>query len=179
MSGIIICLILQEFAYLCSKYSPTEGGYGTYQLNDKNVCDTNSGLLNYLFGNDQKKTLSCDKFLAFVREIQDELIELEFREYDKENTGRISEEELCNCLLKYANIPPKLKRKMLRRVRKEYPTKQRGVSLPSFKNLYYTLAGGDDLERAISYMDEGQGVTYQDLRQDNNIRDTLYKFLTI
>ena len=42
---------------------------------------------------------------------------------------------------------------MLKRVEKAWPAKARGISLPSFKNLFYVLAGGAELERALFYLD--------------------------
>jgi len=161
----------KEFAHMCSKFAPNAGGFGNYQnrsvahLNLDETLNLNSGLLNYLFGKDHSKSVDMNTFLKFIKDIQDELIELEFREYDRGNTGRISEEDLAKFILKYANIPPKQKKKIIHRVKKEWPSKKRGVSLPSFKNLYHTLASGDDLERAVSFMDHGDGISYEDLRR--------------
>jgi len=152
----------KEFEILASKLSFTAGGFGRQIEVDQN---TESGLMNYLFGKDRTKTVSKEAFFEFYNHLQDELIELEFREYDKENTGRISEEDLGKFFMKHSNIPPKAKNRMLKRVKKEWPSKKRGVSLPSFKNLYKTLAGGEDLERAVYFMDEGKGLDYDQVRR--------------
>ena len=54
---------------------------------------------------------------------------------------------------------------MLKRIEKVWPSKNRGISLPSFKNLYQTLVGGDDLHRAITFMDDGSGIDYEQFRK--------------
>ena len=71
----------------------------------------------------------------------------------REGSGRISERDLCNFLLKNSKIPPKKQvhtmkcrlciynlndqATMLKRVEKKWPSKGRGISLPSFG--YYPL----------------------------------------
>jgi Ca2+-binding EF-hand superfamily protein len=160
----------KEFEILTAKLSYNAGGFGSYQNTEQqrqNNVDRNkeSGLMNYLFGKDRTRTVSKEAFFKFHKDLQDELIELEFREYDQGNTGRISEEDLGKFFLKHSNIPPKAKSRMLKRVKKEWPSKKRGVSLPSFRNLYQTLAGGEDLERAIYFMDEGHGLDYDQVRR--------------
>jgi len=166
-----VLLDAQEFGYMSTKTSYNIGGFGTYRNTDadktsqEEIPNENSGLLNYLFGRDRQKKVDLETFCQFQKELQDEIIELEFQEYDKGNTGRISEEALGIFLLKHVKIPPKIKQKMLNRVKKVWPSKKRGVSLPSFKNLYQTLAGGDDLERAVAYMDAGQGISYEEFRK--------------
>jgi len=55
---------------------------------------------------------------------------------------------------------------MLKRVEKTWPSKARGISLPSFKNLFYVLAGGGELERALFFLDvEGIGVDVDEFRK--------------
>merc|ERR1711997_151032 len=107
-----------------------------------------------------------ESFKQLQADLLEEMIELEFREYDRDNSGRISESDLCKFLLKNTKIPPKKKTAMLKRVEKAWPAKARGISLPSFKNLYYVLAGGAELERALFYLDvEGIGVDLEEFRQ--------------
>merc|ERR1712088_288498 len=101
------------------------------------VLASNSGLLNYLFGKDRSKSITKESFKQLQADLLEEMIELEFREYDRDNSGRISESDLCKFLLKNTKIPPKKKTAMLKRVEKSWPAKARGISLPSFKNLFY------------------------------------------
>jgi len=164
----------KEFAFTCSKLSYNPGGYGDYDITildqttkTAKAQDHDSGLLNLFFGKDRSKTMVIEEFSSFINKLQDEMIELEFREYDKKSTGRISEVDLAKFLLKHAKIPAKQEKKMIKRVNNTWPQgySNRGVSLPSFKNLYQALAGGEDLQRAMYFLDQGEGVDYDEFQK--------------
>merc|ERR1712096_546751 len=143
------------------------GGFGSYtNVDQEEILASSSGLLNYLFGRDRSKSITRETFRQLQQDLLEEIIELEFSEYDTEGSGRISESDLCRFLLKNTKIPPKKKAAMLKKVEKQWPRKARGVSLPSFKNLFYVLAGGAELERALFYLDvEEIGPVLFDWRQ--------------
>merc|ERR1712215_635950 len=157
----------KEFAYVSTKMAHKSGGFGSYtNLDQEEILASSSGLLNYLFGKDRSKSISKEDIKKLQSNLLDEIIELEFSEYDKDGSGRISECDLCKFLLKNTKIPPKKKAAMLKRVEKMWPSKARGISLPSFKNLFYVLAGGAELERALFYLDvEGIGVDIEEFRK--------------
>merc|ERR1712080_628691 len=53
-----------------------------------------------------------------------------------------------------------------KRVEKLWPSKARGISLPSFRNLFYVLASGAELERALFFLDvENIGVDVEEFRK--------------
>merc|ERR1712183_1094687 len=157
----------KEFAYVSTKMAHKTGGFGPYtNLDQEEILASSSGLLNYLFGKDRTKSISREDIKKLQSNLLDEIIELEFSEYDKDGSGRISECDLCKFLLKNTKIPPKKKAAMLKRAEKMWPSKARGISLPSFKNLFYVLAGGAELERALFYLDvEGIGVDMEEFRK--------------
>merc|ERR1711892_1152034 len=157
----------KEFAYVSTKMAHKTGGFGSYtNLDQEEILASSSGLLNYLFGKDRTKSISREDIKKLQADLLEEIIELEFSEYDKDGSGRISESDLCKFLLKNTKIPPKKKAAMLKRVEKLWPSKARGISLPSFKNLFYVLAGGAELERALFYLDvEGIGVDMEEFRK--------------
>ncbi|KAM1573849.1 hypothetical protein ACFX1S_043963 [Malus domestica] len=47
------------------------------------------GLVEYFFGNDGKDSLEIDKFVKFLRDLQDEMVRLEFSHYDYKLRGTI------------------------------------------------------------------------------------------
>jgi len=157
----------KEFAYVSTMMAHKSGGFGSYtELDQEEILASSSGLLNYLFGKDRKGSLYREDFKKLQNDLLDEIIQLEFREYDKDGSGRISEVDLCKFLLKNVKIPPKKKASMLKRVEKLYPSKARGISLPSFKNLFLVLASGAELERALFFLDvEGIGVDMEEFRK--------------
>lgn len=158
----------KEFAYVSSYMSYKLGGFGSYtEVDQEEILASNSGLLNYLFGKERQGRITKEEFYALQSNLLDEIIELQFAEYDKNSEnpmdGRISEVDFCKFLLQTAKIPPKKKQNMLKRVEKRWPTQGRGVSRASFKNIYHVLAGGADLERALFYLDvEGIGVDHEE-----------------
>jgi len=157
----------KEFAYVSTKMAHKSGGFGSYtNLDQEEILASSSGLLNYLFGKDRSKSISKEDIKKLQSNLLDEIIELEFSEYDKDGSGRISECDLCKFLLKNTKIPPKKIKAMLKKVEKKWPSKARGISLPSFKNLFYVLAAGSELERALFFLDvEGIGVDIEEFRK--------------
>jgi len=157
----------KEFAFVSTKLAHKSGGFGSYTDVDQTaVLASNSGLLNYVFGKDRKGTLTKENFKKLQADLLNEVIQIEFNEYDKGNTGRISEEDFCKFLLKRTKIPPSQKAKMLKRVKSIWPAKARGVSFPSFKNFFLVLASGTELERGLFFLDvENIGVDLVEFRQ--------------
>jgi len=157
----------KEFAYVSTKLAHRAGGFGTYtDMDQAEVLAQHSGLLNYLFGKDRQKRISRAEFKKLHADLLDEIIQLEFTQYDKDGSGRISEADFCRFLLKRTKIPPKKRSEMLKRVETIWPSKARGVSFPSFKNFFCVLAGGTELERGLFFLDvEGIGVDLEEFRK--------------
>ena len=77
------------------------------------------------------------RFLEFQRALQEEILALEFRRKDDENSGRIPEKDFADLLIAYAGFQPKKKAKMLRKVRKAYDEETSpGVGLMDYLNFY-------------------------------------------
>jgi len=157
----------KEFAYVSSKLAAKSGGFGAYSATDQEeILASSSGLLNFLFGKDRNGKLNREGFVKLHSDLMEEVLQLEFSEYDKTKSGRISERDLCHFLLKNSKIPPKKQAAMLKRVEKVWPSKARGISLPSFRNLFYALASGAELERALFFLDvENIGVDMEEFRK--------------
>jgi len=157
----------KEFAYVSTKMAHKSGGFGSYtDIDQEEILASSSGLLNYLFGKARDQPLTKEKFKKLQIDLLEEIIELEFREYDPTNSGRISEADFVKFLLKNGKITPKKKAALIKKVEAKWPSKGRGISLPSFKSFFYVLAGGVELERALFYLDvEGIGVDREEFRK--------------
>lgn len=126
--------------------------------------DQKSGLINYLFGKARDRVITREDFIRFQRDLINDVLHLEFQRYKPvtERSQNISEMDFCNHLLYNASIPLKKKAKMLKRVEKKYK-KSIGVDYRDFKNFYYILFGGSDLERAMFFLNaEQKGVTKEE-----------------
>jgi len=78
----------------------------------------NSALSAYFFGPERNQKLTIDKFLEFQRQLQREILTLEFRRKAQRDDGTLSEAEFADLMLCYAGFPAKKKRAMIKRVRK-------------------------------------------------------------
>ena len=156
----------KEFAYVTTKLAYKAGGYGTYSdVDQAAVLASNSGLLNYLFGKNRDKHLDREGFKKLQQDLLNEIIQVEFDEYDKDKSGRISEVDFCKFLLKKSKVPPAQKTRMLKRIKEIWPAKARGVSFPSFKNFFLVLSNGSELERGLFFLDvENIGVDLEEFR---------------
>lgn len=114
--------------------------------------ENHSGLINFLFGRDKKKSIHRADFNTLQSNLQEDMLYLEFCRYDKENSGLISEVDFCKHILYSANIPNKKKEKMIKRVEKAF-RKSGGISFDVFRDFYRLLFGGSDLERAMFFLD--------------------------
>ena len=152
---------------MATKLAFKAGGYGSYtDVDQAAILASHSGLLNYLFGKSRDKSVDKTAFKKLQQDILEEIIHVEFDEYDKEKTGRISEEDFCKFLLKKSKVPPAQKARMLKRVKQIWPAKARGVSFASFKNFFFVLASGAELERGLFFLDvENIGVDLEEFRK--------------
>ncbi len=126
--------------------------------------DRRSGLITYIFGKDRTRVMTKEEFIRIQRDLISDVLFLEFRRYTKDNSDRqsIDEVDFSRHLLYNAHIPNKKKHKMLKRVEKRFKETD-GVSFQDFKNFYYVLFGGADLERAMFFLDEEKkGVTREE-----------------
>ena len=115
-------------------------------------------MTTYFFGENKEGNLTVDKFLEFQRQLQNEILRLEFnRKSSGSNT--IPEKAFVELLIAYAGFPgvciffdkfqfheifdyffpifsDKKKSKMIRRVRKTFKNSVRGVTLEDYLNFY-------------------------------------------
>ncbi|XP_058757938.1 calcium uptake protein, mitochondrial-like [Vicia villosa] len=64
----------------------------------------NGGLLEHFFGKDGMNCLQHDKFVQFLRELHDEILQLEFSHYDHKKRGTISAKDFALSLVASADI---------------------------------------------------------------------------
>ena len=75
-----------------------------------------------------------EKFLEFQRQLQNEILRLEFHRKSSGNPT-ISEKEFADLLIAYAGFPAKKKAKMIKRVKKGFSNAE-GIALEDYLNFY-------------------------------------------
>lgn len=135
----------------------------------------NSGLITYFFGQNRKGILTVDDFLEFQRNLQNEILELEFdrkraqssRHSDAEVGPSISEKDFADLLIAYAGFPLKKKARMLKRVKTTFEVKGKGensnddypqlstissgITLSDYLNFYQVLYAINDIDTALTF----------------------------
>ena len=198
----------KEYLKVMGKITKHTGGLGRYD-----DCGTPaelmsakySGLMTYLFGKNRTKKFTKEAYLRFRGQIIDDILWLEFTRYCKDlpdlpklpqqKLPIITDVEFCEHLLAHANIPPKKKAAMIRRVTRFFgesssnPTQiAEGITFDMFKSFYQVLFCGADLERAMYFRDlESGGITKKefialskwisDMEVDEHIVDVVFLLL--
>ncbi len=130
------------------------------------IKDKKSALMNFFFGEERDKSITRDDFFKVQRDLINDILFLEFHRYIPKGSSKktISEMDFCRHLLYNTNVPLKKKEKMLKRIQKKFRGKGTlDIDFLDFKNFYYVLFGGADLERAMFFIDaEKRGVTREE-----------------
>ncbi|XP_071106567.1 calcium uptake protein 1, mitochondrial-like isoform X2 [Haliotis cracherodii] len=109
-----------------------------------------SSLLTYFFGVDSKKKLTVQGFLDFQRQLQTEILKIEFNRY-KQDDDTISEKDFGNVLITYAGMPEKKKLRMLKRVKKKFKENPRGIGFREYTAFWLFLKSINDVDTALSF----------------------------
>ena len=113
----------------------------------------NSGLITYFFGENKEGILTVEKFLEFQRQLQNEILRLEFYRKSCGSSNTVAEKEFADLLIAYAGFPPKKKARMLKRVRKAFHSDDNanGITLEDFLNFYQVLYSINDIDTALTF----------------------------
>ncbi|XP_075735312.1 mitochondrial calcium uptake 1 isoform X6 [Rhipicephalus microplus] len=119
-----------------------------------------SALCNYFFGPKLDKKLTVEKFLNFQRQLQTEILTLEFMRKDPDEQGMIREWDFADLLLTYAGLNDKKKSRMIKRIKKKFKG-QSEVSLPPTPLLHIRI--NFSLEELLAIVQ--QGISLEDYLQ--------------
>ncbi|XP_050393744.1 calcium uptake protein 1, mitochondrial isoform X2 [Patella vulgata] len=109
-----------------------------------------SALTSYFFGKEAKKKLTVEEFLDFQRQLQREILKIEFNRFVTEN-DKISEKDFCKALLTYAGLPDSKKNRMLKRVRRKFKEEPEGISFEDYISFWLFLKSIHDVDTALSF----------------------------
>ncbi|XP_072051347.1 calcium uptake protein 1, mitochondrial-like [Amphiura filiformis] len=111
---------------------------------------TNTSLTTYFFGRDLDRKLTTDEFSTFQRKLRESLLKMEFDRFNPED-GKITERNLGQYLLVYAELPKVRSNKMLKRVKKKFSEDEQGVTFKEFMDLQKFLRSISDVDTALSF----------------------------
>lgn len=111
----------------------------------------NSALGIYFFGEKLESKLTIEKFLDFQRQLQTEILSLEFRRKEPNELDRIKEVDFADLLLTYAGMPRKRRSRILKRVKKEFKENPIGISKESYLNFFRFLNNINDVDTALTF----------------------------
>lgn len=109
-----------------------------------------SALSTYFFGPSLDRKLTIEKFLEFQRQLQTEILTLEFQRKKPDEGGFIREVDFADLLLTYAGLSEKKHVKMLKRVKKRFKN-TRGISLDDYLLFFHFLNDINDVDTALTF----------------------------
>lgn len=110
-----------------------------------------SALSTYFFGVNLDQKLTIENFLLFQKQLQTEILTLEFRRKEPNEKGLIREIDFADLLLTYAGMPEKRKLKMLKRVKKAFKQSTKGISLDDYLRFFHFLNNIADVDTALTF----------------------------
>jgi len=117
-------------------------------------ANVNSGLSNHFFQEDGSKKLTTQEFVDFKSQLQKEVMFLEFKSFNPENEI-ITEVAFAELLITYANFTGTKRQKILKRIKKLYPSsgenKAEGVCFDDYLDFFNILLNVRDIDMALSF----------------------------
>jgi Ca2+-binding EF-hand superfamily protein len=110
----------------------------------------NSGLAEYFFGRGLDEKLTVQRFLNFQRQLQHEILKIEFQRYDLHD-GRMTERDFAESLVAYAGYNMKRRVRMLKRVKKAFKEEQIGITFEEYSNFFQVLKYINDVDTALMF----------------------------
>lgn len=111
----------------------------------------NSALTTYFFGPNMDKKLTIEKFLEFQRQLQREMLSLEFERKKPNENGMITEVDFAELMIAYAGYSQKKKLKKLKRVKKRFADSGKGISKSDYLDFFHFLNNINDVDTALTF----------------------------
>jgi len=124
-------------------------------------------LTTYFFGKEKDQKLTVEKFIRFQKQLQQEILRIEFHRYDLNPDGTLREVDFADSLLTHAGLSEKKVARMKRRVRKAYEKdseddddgedgqekkpERRGIEFEEFVDFFSFLNTINDVEVALTF----------------------------
>ncbi|UYV68461.1 MICU1 [Cordylochernes scorpioides] len=110
-----------------------------------------SALASYFFGPHLDQKLTIETFLTFQKQLQTEILNLEFMRKEPDENKCIRDVDFADLLLTYAGLPEKRHLKMLKRVKKKFKSSSQGISLDNYLLFFHFLNEISDVDTALTF----------------------------
>eukprot|EP00055_Hartaetosiga_balthica_P005609 m.16674 g.16674 ORF g.16674 m.16674 type:complete len:445 (+) comp4656_c0_seq1:10-1344(+) len=160
---------LEEFSTVQSAVQKSTASGRRIHKKDKTSVShadvSHSFVVQKLFGKDGKGTCTVDDFHAFLSEVQEDVLHIDFlRHSESENGQTITELALCKMLLRYARLKKSDQKAFIKRIKSNTPKNM--VHFGEVSSLFQSLRSIDDLSLALSiYTRAGSGVTMDEFKR--------------
>ena len=149
--GDVDCEEFEKVATLIRQQTSIGSRHRDHANTGNTFKGVNSALTTYFFGPNLKQKLTIEKFLDFQKQLQREILSLEFQRKHPDESGNISEPDFTNLLLAYSGFPEKKKARMLKRVKKAFRDHGQGISKEDYLNFYHFLNNINDVDTALTF----------------------------
>lgn len=149
--GDVDCEEFEKVATLIRQQTSIGSRHRDHANTGNTFKGVNSALTTYFFGPNLKQKLTIEKFLDFQKQLQREILSLEFQRKNPDENGNISEADFTNLLLAYSGFPEKKKARMLKRVKKSFRDHGQGITREDYLNFYHFLNNINDVDTALTF----------------------------
>ncbi|XP_031343419.1 calcium uptake protein 1 homolog, mitochondrial isoform X2 [Photinus pyralis] len=149
--GDVDCEEFEKVATLIRQQTSIGSRHRDHANTGNTFKGVNSALTTYFFGPNMKQKLTIEKFLDFQKQLQREILSLEFQRKHPDDDGKISEADFTDLLLAYSGFPEKKKARMLKRVKKSFRDHGQGITREDYLNFYHFLNNINDVDTALTF----------------------------
>ncbi|KAF5288849.1 hypothetical protein FQA39_LY03728 [Lamprigera yunnana] len=149
--GDVDCEEFEKVATLIRQQTSIGSRHRDHANTGNTFKGVNSALTTYFFGPNLKQKLTIEKFLDFQKQLQREILSLEFQRKHPNEEGKISEPDFTDLLLAYSGFPEKKKIRMLKRVKRSFRDHGHGISREDYLNFFHFLNNINDVDTALTF----------------------------
>ncbi|XP_055712217.1 calcium uptake protein 1 homolog, mitochondrial isoform X3 [Phlebotomus papatasi] len=149
--GDVDCEEFEKVATLIRQQTSIGNRHRDHANTGNTFKGVNSALTTYFFGPKMDQKLTIERFLEFQKQLQREILTLEFTRKNPDENGKISEVEFAELLLAYAGYTQKKKAKKIKLVKKRYKDEGQGISRDDYLDFFHFLNNINDVDTALTF----------------------------
>ncbi|XP_055683652.1 calcium uptake protein 1 homolog, mitochondrial isoform X2 [Lutzomyia longipalpis] len=149
--GDVDCEEFEKVATLIRQQTSIGNRHRDHANTGNTFKGVNSALTTFFFGPKMDQKLTIERFLEFQKQLQREILTLEFTRKKPDENGKISEIEFAELMLAYAGYTQKKKAKKMKLVKKRYKDEGQGISKDDYLDFFHFLNNINDVDTALTF----------------------------